>query len=149
MLKHDNKLSVLVPRKFALNYKRKYNSDISCFSEDENFCSMFITLTFAQDFPFLDRVNEIIFHLFEQGLFAKWDSDYKAKTYRRESKEISDITVKHVLGAAFILILGFYVSICVFIAEHIAYENRHENKLFRFLHRIVNPKRYTFRNSFK
>lgn len=149
LLSYDGKLAVLVPRNVALNQQRKRDLDISCFPPDQNFCAMYVTLAFARDFQFMSRVNDIIQRLLEQGLFVKWERDYRARTYKWEDNETTDISFGHILGAMLSLATGYSLAFATLLLEIFVHKYRKYNRVFKILDKLGDPERYTAREIFQ
>lgn len=69
-------------------------------------------------FPFLERVNQLIFLLQSSGFIAKWENDIAF--VQRKGLDISEhktLSLSHLEGAFYILVLGIITSIVIFLFE--------------------------------
>ncbi|PNF29448.1 hypothetical protein B7P43_G04558 [Cryptotermes secundus] len=75
--------------------------------------------------PLLDRINEIISRVFEAGLYSNWYASIKnklkveARAIRIPSlaNEYCDLNMEHMQSAFYILLLGYMLSIALFLVE--------------------------------
>jgi hypothetical protein len=73
--------------------------------------------------PLLDRVNEIISHALEAGLYTKWNVALRNKlkveagVIRRASLEYCDLSMEHMQSAFYVLLLGYMLCTASFLVE--------------------------------
>lgn len=70
--------------------------------------------------PFLQRINSILLRLQSSGLIAKWEaSTISEKKRGTEISHHQSLTLDHLAGAFYLLILGLLTSIITFVIEKI------------------------------
>lgn len=91
---------------------------IYCFSESNNLYKYGVVLLARKWFPMLDRINNIIRSVSENGLINKWNNELFLHT--SSSEDVTDIVplgTQHLLGAFMFIGIMYGVSIILFIGE--------------------------------
>ncbi|XP_072930216.1 uncharacterized protein [Epargyreus clarus] len=91
---------------------------IHCFPENNNLYKYGVVLVARKWFPMLERFNNIIRSVTENGLIDKWSEELFIHTVNvGGSRDIVPLSIQHLLGAFMLIGILFAVSILVFIAE--------------------------------
>lgn len=103
---------------------------IFCFSESNNLYKYGVVLLARKWFPMLNRFNNIIRIVSENGLINKWNDELYI---HRSASDVSDIVplgTQHLLGAFMLIGIMYAASILVFIGELLfkSFERRSEYK---------------------
>ncbi|XP_052744132.1 uncharacterized protein LOC128199281 [Bicyclus anynana] len=90
---------------------------IYCFPERNNLYKYGVVLLTRQWFPMLERVNNIIRSVSENGLIDKWNEELFTNKIRSEGAVVLPLGVQHLLGAFVLTGILYAVSIVVFVGE--------------------------------
>lgn len=152
MIDDNNKeIALGASRQHILNSPAYSPSTVFCFEKSQAFGAHQIALRIRKDFKFLGKVNEIIRHLFEGGLFVKWDRDNK----RKRKYEIPFIVKRPIqlkyfnTGSGFVLSGGFIMASLTFVLELIIskkLKQKNEHRIWKYLERSLDGRRYYLKN---
>lgn len=81
-----------------------------------------IVMYLQKGHPFTERFNEIILRVLSNGMFHKWLKDIDRTFKPVENLESSAITMNHLIGAFFSLLIGISISSVVFIWEIVIFK---------------------------
>nr|ARO76464.1 ionotropic receptor 1 [Conogethes punctiferalis] len=91
---------------------------IHCFPESDNLYKYGVVLLARKWFPMLERFNNIIRSVSENGLINKWNEELFIHTVSGEgTNEIEPLSIQHLLGAFMFIGFMYAASILVFIME--------------------------------
>lgn len=85
----------------------------------------YVSTVFAKGHPMFEEFNKLVVRIFESGLFLKWKDDIREETLRRAflGKTYSDnslmLSLRHMITAFVILVIGYVLSAIVFILENL------------------------------
>ncbi|VVC86482.1 unnamed protein product [Leptidea sinapis] len=93
---------------------------IYCFPESNNLYKYGVALLAREWYPMLERLNNIIRSVSENGLIEKWNEELFIHTIGSEgTSAILPLGMKHLLGAFMLIGILYLVSIVVFFGEMI------------------------------
>lgn len=149
-LKENINLAVGGSRQHILNSKTYSPSEIFCFEPTERVENYGISFLMRDDFYLLTDVNRIIQNLIENGLIVKWQKD----SQRRSNQDIpyvqpSELQLKHINSANFVLALGFLLALSVICFEClISWRMKVECPSRRWIYCeiLIDGKRHLFKN---
>lgn len=91
---------------------------IYCFHESNNLYKYGVVLLARKWFPMLERFNNIIRSVSENGLIDKWNKELFIHSISSDgTSAILPLSIQHLLGAFMLIGILYSVSIMVFIAE--------------------------------
>nr|XP_034833933.1 uncharacterized protein LOC117990587 [Maniola hyperantus] len=90
---------------------------IYCFPESNNLYKYGVVLLARQWFPLLERFNNIIRSVSENGLIDKWNQELFIDRSNSEGTTVLPLGVQHLLGAFVLTGILYAVTIVVFIGE--------------------------------
>ncbi|CAH2236882.1 jg20291 [Pararge aegeria aegeria] len=90
---------------------------IYCFPERNNLYKYGVVLLTRQWFPMLERFNNIIRSVSENGLIDKWNEELFIHRISSESTTVVSLGIQHLLGAFVLTGILYAVTIVVFIGE--------------------------------
>lgn len=91
---------------------------IYCFPESNNLYKYGVVLLARKWFPMLERFNNIIRRVSENGLINKWNEELFIHRIGSDgTSTIVPLTIQHLLGAFMLIGILYAVSVIVFIAE--------------------------------
>jgi hypothetical protein len=91
-----------------------------------------IVMVLPKGSALLDRINDIIFHVVEAGVFGEWVkmTDHiqmvKEKAFFPGglSDEYYKLSLEHLQSAFYLLLFGYCLSFAIFVTEHIGKQSR-------------------------
>lgn len=146
----DPKIAVAGSRKNIENNQLYSPSKIYCFDKSESINSYQVSLFVTNGLDILKKIDEIIRHLFEAGLFVKWNRD----SQRRREYEVQyvppiEMTFEHIsFNFYLVMTWGSLLSTLVFIFELIVHRmvlQRKQSKFWIYLDHHLTGIRYYFR----
>lgn len=94
---------------------------IYCFPESNNLYKYGVVLLARKWFPFLERFNNIIRSVSENGLIGKWNGELFIHPVALEvTSSVEPLGIEHLLGAFIFIGLMFAASVLVFLGELLA-----------------------------
>nr|AZB49412.1 ionotropic receptor 87a [Heortia vitessoides] len=117
----DRNFAVVSSRRQAAYQDQKLGRGkplIYCFPESDNLYKYGVVLLARKWFPMLERFNNIIRSVSENGLIDKWNKELLIHTVSVEgTSTIEPLGIQHLLGAFMFIGFMYTASIAVFIAE--------------------------------
>nr|XP_034834264.1 uncharacterized protein LOC117990877 [Maniola hyperantus] len=90
---------------------------IYCFPESDNLYKYGVVLLARQWFPMLERFNNIIRSVSENGLIDKWNEEMFINNMHDGTNTILPLSIQHLLGAFMLIGILYVVSAGIFIGE--------------------------------
>ncbi|XP_039757885.1 uncharacterized protein LOC120632146 [Pararge aegeria] len=90
---------------------------IYCFPESNNLYKYGVVLLTRKWFPMLERFNNIIRSVSENGLIDKWNEELFLHSTREITSAILPLSIQHLLGAFILIGILYAVSVGIFIGE--------------------------------
>ncbi|XP_052744131.1 uncharacterized protein LOC112044642 [Bicyclus anynana] len=90
---------------------------IYCFPESDNLYKYGVVLLARQWFPMLERFNNIIRSVSENGLIDKWNEELFIHNTRDATNAILPLSIQHLLGAFILIGILYAVSVVIFMGE--------------------------------
>ncbi|XP_045776991.1 uncharacterized protein LOC123875287 [Maniola jurtina] len=90
---------------------------IYCFPESDNLYKYGVVLLARQWFPMLERFNNIIRSVSENGLIDKWNEEMFTNNMHDGTSTILPLSTQHLLGAFMLIGILYVVSAGIFIGE--------------------------------
>ncbi|XP_050672800.1 uncharacterized protein LOC126970771 [Leptidea sinapis] len=119
----DRNFAVVSSRRQAMYMDQKLGRGeplIYCFPESNNLYKYGVALLAREWYPMLERLNNIIRSVSENGLIEKWNEELFIHTIGSEgTSAILPLGMKHLLGAFMLIGILYLVSIVVFFGEMI------------------------------
>lgn len=141
---HSN-LAVATSHQHALNNPSIPREQLYCFAEDQHIHSYLITSLIREDHPHLTIIDDIIQRSFEGGLFIKWFRDNVPINKYRNEIFIGSLTVEHLAAGFMFYLIGIVCAIIAYAMEIIVKQKlrkRKPNRLWKFMEKLVDDKRY-------
>lgn len=117
----DRNFAVVSSRRQAVYQDQKLGKGthlIYCFPESNNLYKYGVVLLARKWFPMLERFNNIIRSVSENGLINKWNEEMLIRTADLEgASTIVPLSIQHLLGAFMFIGFMYGASVVVFIAE--------------------------------
>jgi hypothetical protein len=117
----DRNFAVVSSRRQASYQDQKLGKGkplIYCFPESHNLYKYGVVLLARKWFPMLERLNNIIRSVSENGLIDKWNEELLIHTGSVESaSSIEPLSIQHLLGAFMFIGFMYAASIVVFVIE--------------------------------
>lgn len=138
-------------RQHILNSPSYSASEMFCFDRAESIAGYQPVLLMRKDFPFRNRIDEIIGNAFESGLFNKWIRDSQRKkqqTVPFEPKPALTL-VQFAVFFTFIYCLGCIMSTLSFCSEILTQrmmKQRNVHRIWIYFERLFDGERHYLRN---
>nr|ALT31631.1 ionotropic receptor 87a [Cnaphalocrocis medinalis] len=117
----DRNFAVVSSRRQAVYQDQKLGRGkhlIYCFPESDNLYKYGVVLLARKWFPMLERFNNIIRSVSENGLIDKWNEELFIHTASAEgTNEIEPLSIQHLLGAFMFIGFMYAASVLVFVLE--------------------------------
>lgn len=144
---NNERIAVASSRLHALSSAVVPKSQLYCFPRKENIHNYLISSLVRNDFPDIAKVNKIIQHSFEAGLFVKWTKDSQRIDRHHEDAFVGGLTMEHFAAGFIIYLIGNFVGAMAYGIEHLVQwqlQQRNSNRFWVYLGYLIDDERYVF-----